>query len=759
MSILSALKETQHANNNLDDLAKLPQALIMQMAQNGQIPKDMVMPILGKKAEMAESTAKMNAAKQIAAQGGAQPTIMEQYMGQIAQAENPAPPMPQQQMQQPMPQQTPQQQMAQTPMPQGPEDVGIATQATAPMQMAGGGIVAFDDGGDVDIDPDDDYQDLVDQAEEDSMNEEIYGLINQMAERGGRGERGERAAVGIRSGENKNIKEDTRGRAMEDKGDLESRLRAVILQKESGGRRYDKSGNLLTSSKGAEGEMQVMPFTAMDPGFGVKPAQNKSPDELRRVGDDYASAMLKRYKDPKLAMIAYNMGPGATDKWMAAGADPSKLPKETQGYIRNVNLAQGGIIPKFSGVGPSLIDIDGNPLRSSPSVPRSTTTFYPDYLLSEEYGYPSERERLLDEEYRKGKPASSSKTSKTSRPTDKVYTSAEKAIEEQKLRRASMSQPKPKASVKSGIGSLRGATIPALAISGAGALLEGLSGPDQVNIPTEADVNPGDLTAAEIEAAKRPALIYPKIRGKRYTSDLPVVRGQEPTKQQQQPTSQKEGFVDPNIERLKQMDVYGKTKQEDAPAAPAQQKAEEETFNLMQYIREQQANRKKAAGDDKNMALLAAGLGMLGGTSQYALENIGKGGQMGVQQLANLQRLRASQDIADSKLLGTAANIQQRDKYNTAALAQNKELKQDKMAQDLITNRNSFIEKRLAKSGLTEQLISALKLKQLNKTITPEEAQKLSLYTGEMNKIESEANRLYPPQGSGSGFSARRIGQ
>jgi hypothetical protein len=41
------------------------------------------------------------------------------------------------------------QQMAQAPMPQGPEDVGIATQATQPMQMAGGGIVAFDDGGDV----------------------------------------------------------------------------------------------------------------------------------------------------------------------------------------------------------------------------------------------------------------------------------------------------------------------------------------------------------------------------------------------------------------------------------------------------------------------------------------------------------------------------------------------------------------------------------------------------------------------------------
>jgi hypothetical protein len=93
---------------------------------------------------MADETAKMNAAKQLAEQGGTQPTIMDQYMGKIAQAENPLPEQPMQQMQQPM-------QQMQQPMPQqmAPEDVGIASQATAPMQMAGGGIIAFGDGGDV----------------------------------------------------------------------------------------------------------------------------------------------------------------------------------------------------------------------------------------------------------------------------------------------------------------------------------------------------------------------------------------------------------------------------------------------------------------------------------------------------------------------------------------------------------------------------------------------------------------------------------
>src|SRR6185312_7540670 len=35
-------------------------------------------------------------------------------------------------------------------------------------------------------------------------------------------------------------------------------------------------------------------------------------------------------------LIAYNMGPGKTDKWLAAGADPAKLPKETRDYVTKV---------------------------------------------------------------------------------------------------------------------------------------------------------------------------------------------------------------------------------------------------------------------------------------------------------------------------------------------------------------------------------------------------------------------------------------
>jgi len=58
MSILNALKQQ---TDSIDDLAALPQAMIMQMAQKGQIREDMLAPILGRKAEMAEAVARMQA--------------------------------------------------------------------------------------------------------------------------------------------------------------------------------------------------------------------------------------------------------------------------------------------------------------------------------------------------------------------------------------------------------------------------------------------------------------------------------------------------------------------------------------------------------------------------------------------------------------------------------------------------------------------------------------------------------------------------
>jgi hypothetical protein len=114
-------------------------------------------------------------------------------------------------------------------------------------------------------------------------------------------------------------------------------LAAAVEQVESGGRED------AVSPKGAVGPMQTMPTTLTDPGYGVRPAQDDSVAEKRRVGQDYLQAMLREYGgNLDHALAAYNWGPGNVDRWIAAGADPAKLPKETREYIPKVKAAMGG---------------------------------------------------------------------------------------------------------------------------------------------------------------------------------------------------------------------------------------------------------------------------------------------------------------------------------------------------------------------------------------------------------------------------------
>jgi soluble lytic murein transglycosylase-like protein len=105
----------------------------------------------------------------------------------------------------------------------------------------------------------------------------------------------------------------------------------AIVQTESGGNQN------AVSVKGAQGAWQVMPNTQANPGFGVTPAKDNSPQELDRVGHDYYQAMVQRYGNPTLGAIAYNMGPGATDAWMKKGAKFEDLPAETRNYVGKVS--------------------------------------------------------------------------------------------------------------------------------------------------------------------------------------------------------------------------------------------------------------------------------------------------------------------------------------------------------------------------------------------------------------------------------------
>lgn len=94
------------------------------------------------------------------------------------------------------------------------------------------------------------------------------------------------------------------------------KLLPFLINQESGG------NNNAVSPKGARGLTQVMPKTGEDPGYGVAPLKDQSPEEYRRFGKDYLVAMLNKYDgDVEKSLAAYNAGPGNVDDWVAASAN------------------------------------------------------------------------------------------------------------------------------------------------------------------------------------------------------------------------------------------------------------------------------------------------------------------------------------------------------------------------------------------------------------------------------------------------------
>ena len=128
-----------------------------------------------------------------------------------------------------------------------------------------------------------------------------------------------------------------------------------VLQQESGNRQTDSYGRVLRSTAGAIGISQVMPSTAMDPGYGVLSifdmarqnnirVEKESRQEAERLlgiqelneqfGRAYFDMLAQRYEgDPVRQLIAYNAGIRVADRY---NDNPTTLPRETQGYIANI---------------------------------------------------------------------------------------------------------------------------------------------------------------------------------------------------------------------------------------------------------------------------------------------------------------------------------------------------------------------------------------------------------------------------------------
>lgn len=102
---------------------------------------------------------------------------------------------------------------------------------------------------------------------------------------------------------------------------IDERLLDALVSAESNYNPFAKSG------VGALGLTQLMPQTAASLGVDnpFDPVQNL------KGGATYLAQMIKRFGDARLALAAYNAGPGAVEK---AGGIPNY--KETQDYVNRV---------------------------------------------------------------------------------------------------------------------------------------------------------------------------------------------------------------------------------------------------------------------------------------------------------------------------------------------------------------------------------------------------------------------------------------
>jgi hypothetical protein len=224
---------------------------------------------------------------------------------------------------------------------------GVAQLPTGmPQGMASGGIVAFaGDNGSLVGEDDEDYQDYLEQRDTAKRRGMIDSAFESVRDRVA----GIAGALPKSYDETKKSYQSTSSNAPEG---IEGLL-AKVGHLESGNKDYDKYGRLITSPKGAEGRMQTLVSTQRDPGYGVMPARDNSVEEKNRVGEDYFKAMMNEFKDPKIAAMAYNWGPGNVKKWIESGHS-LPVPAETRKYASH--FAKGGIAHFATGNKISLDD-------------------------------------------------------------------------------------------------------------------------------------------------------------------------------------------------------------------------------------------------------------------------------------------------------------------------------------------------------------------------------------------------------------------
>jgi hypothetical protein len=550
------------------------------------------------------------------------------------------------------------------------------------MTAAEGGIMSYADGGDVDSE---DYEDQK-QEESDAQDLAYAQMMSDASENQGNAK--EPAYVNQTPKVEFGIKPPTGG---------VDALLSHIVRKESGGRDYDAKGNPLTSNKGAKFAMQVLDSTAKDPGFGIKPAKDVSATEYNRVGKELATALLGKYQDPKLAAIAYNWGAGNTDKWLASGANPTKLPKETQAYIVGANFADGGIVALAAGgavpsyaqgdfIDPATYDAssmaDDQSMAgiANPALQRSYDVVNGIKSLGSNIGTALTTPRNYD-------------------PITKLLIDPARAVQ-------------------------RWGQTPL---------------PQQADMFRSASMNPdqpASLGYTIPAGSNRSVVTNNNIPASSNTASTPASSATTVP-----PSMEQMGPTDADYIRQLKMDMAAK------PEA-TEQKPESEMDRYLKDIREQREGLKSQKEEDKYLALMAAGLGTLKasgtvepGKVHTALGDIATGGMEGVSYLTALNKQRAAEQAALNKELGLGMYRQQ----ITQATAGNKSAQLDINRAALEEKKREFAGKQLEGKDkqIRDQVLAGYKIDSTKALSDPDVAASIEKQIAQAKQNDPTYNLLH----------------
>lgn len=160
-----------------------------------------------------------------------------------------------------------------------------------------------------------------------------------------------------------------------DKEGVDANLLASLLHQESGFRpnatgpqtRYGRAKGMAQLIDGTAAQLGVN--NPYDPAQAIPAAARYLAGNLRKFGGNTAAALA-----------AYNWGPDNAAKWLAAGADPMRLPAETRNYIRSITGGRNTALvqKKLNGdTSAAAAGADGTDAEELVPIPNYTFTHNP----------------------------------------------------------------------------------------------------------------------------------------------------------------------------------------------------------------------------------------------------------------------------------------------------------------------------------------------------------------------------------------------